>query len=77
LGIIYNGDGNAQTCLQWTQQSEQRIRMVEASPALMPDQELIQSWTRQPESMLPENEPGTLTNLILQYVREHEANAGR
>ena len=77
LGIIYNGDGNAQTGLQWTQQAEQRIRMVEANPALMPDQTLIQSWTRQPERMLPESQPGTMTNLVLQYAQQHKANGGR
>jgi hypothetical protein len=73
LGIIYNGDGNAQTGLQWTQQAEQRIRMVEASPALVPDQALIQSWTRQPDRMLPENQPGTMTNMILQYAQQRKA----
>lgn len=77
LGIIYNGDGNAQTGLQWTQQSEQRIRMVEANPALMPDQALIQSWTREPDRMLPENQTGTMTSLVLQYVQQHKANDGR
>ena len=78
LGIIYNnGDGNAQTGLQWTQQAEQRIRMVEANPALMPDQTLIQSWTRQPERMLPESQPGTMTNVVLQYAQQHKANGGR
>jgi hypothetical protein len=77
LGIIYNGDGNAQTGLQWTQLSEQRVRMVEANSLLMPDQALIQSWTRQPDRMLPENQPGTMTNLVLQYVKLHEENGGR
>jgi hypothetical protein len=77
LGIIYNGDGNARTGLQWTQQSEQRIRMVEANPLWMPDQALIQSWTQQPDHMLPENQPGTMTNLVLQYVQQHKVSGGR
>jgi hypothetical protein len=70
LGIIYNGDGTAQTGVAWTQQAEQRFRMIEADPALMPDQALIQSWTRQPDHMLPENRPGTLTHLVLKYVQQ-------
>jgi hypothetical protein len=77
LGVIYNGDGKAQTALEWARQAEQRMRMVEAGPALMPDQALIQSWTRQPDRMLPENQPGTLTNLVLQYVQLHKESGRR
>jgi hypothetical protein len=40
---------------------------------LVPDQALIQSWTRQPDRMLPENQPGTMTNMILQYAQQRKA----
>ena len=71
LGIIYNGDGSAQSGVEWTRQSEARFRMVESNPALIPDQALLQSWTRQPERMLPETLPGTMTHLVLQYLEIH------
>jgi hypothetical protein len=68
LGIIYNGDGNAQSGIEWTRQSEQRFRTVENGARLVPDQALLQSWTRQPDHMLPEDKPGTMTWLVNQYV---------
>ena len=68
LGIIYNGDGTAQSGIEWTGQSEERFRMVENGAGLVPDQALLQSWTRQPDRMLPEDKPGTMTWLVNQYV---------
>jgi hypothetical protein len=68
LGIIYNGDGKAQSGTEWTRQSEERFRMVENGTGLVPDQALLQSWTRQPDHMLPEDKQGTMTWLVNRYV---------
>jgi len=68
LGIIYNGDGQAQSGIGWTRQSEERFRNAENGARLIPDQALLQSWTRQPDDMLPEDKPGTMTWLVNQYV---------
>jgi hypothetical protein len=68
LGIIYNGDGKAQSGFEWTHQSEERFRMVENGAGLVPDQALLQSWTRQPDHMLPEDKQGTMTWLVNRYV---------
>ena len=68
LGIMYNGDGKAQSGVEWTRQSQERFHMVEQGARLIPDQALLQSWTRQPDHMLPENREGTLTNLVLVYA---------
>ena len=68
LGIIYNGDGTAQSGIEWARQSEERFPNVENGARLIPDQALLQSWTRQPDRMLPEDKPGTMTWLVNQYV---------
>jgi hypothetical protein len=66
LDIIYNGDGKAQSGIGWTRQSMDRVRM-ESGASLAPNQALLQSWTRQPDRMLPEDERGTMTWLVNQY----------
>jgi hypothetical protein len=65
---IYNGDGKAQSGIEWTRQSEERFRMVENGARLIPDQALLQSWTRQPDHVLPKKHRGTMTWLVNQYV---------
>jgi hypothetical protein len=72
LGVMYTGNGNARTGLEWVQQSVQRARAVEANPATAPDQALLQSWMRQPDHMLPETQPGTMTNLVLEYAQRRK-----
>jgi hypothetical protein len=69
LGVMYTGDEKARTGLEWVQQSVQRARAVEANPATAPDQALLQSWMRQPDHILPETQPGTMTNLVLEYAQ--------
>jgi hypothetical protein len=32
--------------------------------------DVIETWVRFPTRMLPETEPGTLTNVVLQYIRQ-------
>jgi hypothetical protein len=68
--IIYlgGGDGRAQTDLIWTETAAQRFRVVEADPQMAPEQAIIQTWVRWPTYMLPETQPGTMTNLLLQYL---------
>lgn len=68
--LIYDGGGTGrtETDLIWTQEAAQRFHVVEADPQMAPDQAVIQTWVRWPSHMLPETEPGTLTNLLLQYL---------
>lgn len=68
FGIIYDGGGSKNESDDlWTQEAEQRFRMVESTPSMVPDHAIIQTWARWPHRMLPETEPGTLTNLVLEY----------
>jgi hypothetical protein len=72
FGIIYDGGGaKEESDAIWTQEAEQRFRMVESNPSMIPDHAIIQTWARWPKKMLPEDQPGTLTNLVLQYLRAH------
>jgi len=68
FGIIYDGGGAKEESDDvWTREAEQRFRMVESNPSMIPDHAIIQTWARWPKKMLPESQPGTLTNLVLKY----------
>ena len=54
LSIIYNGDPSDQTDLDWTGHAEQRFAAIEAEPALIPDQAVLQTWMAHPSHMMPE-----------------------
>lgn len=68
--LIYDGGGlgRNETDLIWTQEAAQRFHAVEADPDMAPDQAVIQTWVRWPSHLLPESRPGTLTNLLRQYL---------
>lgn len=70
FGVIYDGGGTEkqESDQLWTQEAVERFRAVEANPSLVPDHAILQTWVRWPEHMLPETEPGTLTNLVIQYI---------
>jgi hypothetical protein len=68
FGIIYDGGGGKEESdSEWTREAEQRFRIVESNPSMIPDHAIIQTWARWPKKMLPEDQPGTLTNLVLKY----------
>lgn len=72
--LIYDGGGTGkqESDELWCEEAAQRIRTVEADPQMAPEQAVIQTWVRWPSHMLPETQPGTLTNLLLRYVsRSH------
>jgi hypothetical protein len=76
FGVIYDGSGTGKQESDglWTQEAAQRFHAVESNPSLIPDHAVFQSWVRWPHKMLPETQPGTMTNLVLQYI---QANNGR
>ena len=75
FGVIYDGGGTGkqESDELWTQEAIERFRAVEANAATVPDQAIFQSWVRWPHRMLPEDQPGTMTNLVLQYVQSRSA----
>lgn len=82
-GIIYNGNVNDASDLAWTQRAEQRFLEIEAEPALRPDHAILQTWMPRPSRLLPETQPGTMTNLVLRYtatptsIREFKRERGQ
>ena len=70
FGIIYDGGGSEDESDDvWTQEAEQRFRLIESNPSMIPDHAIIQTWARWPKKMLPEDQPGTLTYLVLKYSK--------
>jgi hypothetical protein len=69
FGIIYDADPEDIDDIRWTKHAEARFESVEAYEALRPDDAILQSWMLHPTHMLPEDQPGTMTNLVLRYAR--------
>ena len=70
FGVIFDGDPNDPTDLAWTSHAEARFEDVEQQAAEKPDDAILQTWMVHPAHMLPESQPGTMTNLVLRYARE-------
>jgi hypothetical protein len=69
FGIIYDGDADEPTDLAWTTHAQQRFVDAESDPATRPDRAIIQSWMDRPRRNLPDTLPGTLSNLVVQYLK--------
>lgn len=69
FGIIYFGEYNDSSDPDWLAHAESRFVEYEVLTGGRPDHVIFQSWHTHPQSLLPENEPGTFTNLILRYLR--------
>ena len=68
FGVIYNGDGNDKTNVEWTRHAERTAMAVEKGLGLKPDQVVFQSWMPNPTKMLPDTQEGTMTCLVNWYV---------
>jgi hypothetical protein len=66
LQVIYNGDGGDRSGEKWIEQAMKRAEEFEK--VITPDAVSIQCWTDYPNRLLPEADPGTLTNLVNRYV---------
>ena len=85
-GIIVNGDPGAATDRDWTDAATRHMQLVVDDLGLKPYAYIFQTWDARPTRMLPESQPGTLTNLVLrnsrpaariELAREPGAVAGR
>jgi hypothetical protein len=68
FGIIYNGDPDDASDQAWTGHALARANEIEGELGLVPDRAILQTWMRYPLRMLPEGQPGTMTNLVLNYT---------
>lgn len=71
LGIIYDADLSGKSDDTWARNAVSNFARVEQGAGVHPDHAVIGTWVRYPTRMLPENEPGTLTNVVLQYIQKH------
>ena len=76
LGVIYDADRfNNNSDENWSRNTVAHFAKVESELRVHPDQAVIESWVKFPTRMLPQNQPATLTNVVLQYIRQHETPA--
>jgi hypothetical protein len=64
LGVIVDSDIPGQSNTDWTQHAKARLADSLAALGRVPDQLIFESWQVHPTRFLPEDEPGTLTNLL-------------
>ena len=64
--VFYTGDP-ATTDASWSALIDQRWMEVESDPLIRPDAGIIASWENYPTSLLPQSDPSTLSNALLNY----------
>ena len=68
-GIYYNGNPQDADGTAWVSHAIERYKEVEGQEHLQFDDIIFQTWMRQPELLLPETAPGTMTNLVFSYLK--------
>lgn len=72
FGVIYDADRfNNNGDENWSRNTISHFAKVETELGVHPDHAVIETWVKTPTHMLPESEPGTLTNVVLQYIRHY------
>ncbi len=69
FGIYYIGDPADPTDAAWYERARQHIEDFEILQAGQPDHAIFQSWDPRPQQLLPEDQPGTYTHFVLDYLR--------
>jgi hypothetical protein len=75
FGIIYNADDAAHSDETWIDSTRQHIAEIESTLGIHPYAAIFRSWAPYPSRLLPETQPGTLTNLAFQYLLARPAVA--
>jgi beta-lactamase regulating signal transducer with metallopeptidase domain len=68
FGIIYNAEDEARSDTAWSDNTRQHIAEVESALGVHPDRAIFLRGWFYPTRLLPETQPGTLTNLAFQYL---------
>jgi hypothetical protein len=68
FGVIYNG-GDVSGDEAWALETERHYDEIEGGLGIPPDAAVFHTWVRYPTRVLPENQAGTLTNIVLNYLR--------
>jgi hypothetical protein len=73
LGVIYDADAansfKTSSDEDWSRNTIGHFAQVESEVGVHPDHAVIETWVKFPTRMLPESEPTTLTNVVLQYIQ--------
>src|SRR5260370_21549579 len=69
LGIIYHAEGEARSDDAFAQSATEHFTEIEQVLGVHPDHAVFQSWVHTPTRMMPENQPGTITNLDRRYLQ--------
>lgn len=67
-GVIYTGAGG-QSDDAWSANAVRAFQETERAAGVQPDLIGIMSWQQWPNFNLPASKPGTLTNVVLEYLR--------
>jgi hypothetical protein len=70
FGITYDGDDEASSNEAWADSARQHIAEIEYVMGLRPDAAIFKGGANHPAFLLPESQPGTLFNLVFQYLLE-------
>jgi hypothetical protein len=71
FGVIYDADRfNNNSDENWARNTISHFTKLESELGVHPDHAVIETWVRYPSRVLPENAPGTLTNVVLQYIQQ-------
>ncbi|SRR5712692_484081 len=67
FGMIYNGNGDESSDLEWLRNAEDHMVRYETIGAGHPQHVIFQSWNLYPKHGLPETDPSKFTHLIDRY----------
>jgi hypothetical protein len=65
LGVVIDGDGQDKDDLTWASKAVQRYSAVMKSLPRPPDQIIFQSWMEHPSRLVPDDQPGTLSSIVV------------
>jgi hypothetical protein len=68
FGVIYNAGSQGTSDALWTQAAIRNANRMESEFGLHPEDAVFQTWEKFPSHLLPETTPGTLTNVVLNYL---------
>jgi hypothetical protein len=68
FGVIFDGDPGDRSDSEWAAHAISRYRLVVSNPKMLPDDVVFQSWQKLPSHFLPDDAPGTLTNIVLKSL---------
>jgi F5/8 type C domain len=73
IGIIYTGNHSDPDDATWLAIAGERVKEFEEVSGQAPPHVVFQSWMDHPDQALPENDPGTFTNLVVTYFDDPAA----